>query len=69
MPQGQGICMRPGCRHATRVAGVAGAAAAEVTCVMLTRRSTTAHFVRHLATGAAAAESAVASIPAHRLAS
>ena len=61
VPQGQGVCMRPGCWHATRVAG------AEVTCLMLTRRSTTLDLIQHLTTDAAASESAIQSIPVRRL--
>lgn len=55
---GQGICMRPGCWHTTRVSGGA------VHCAMLTRRSTTLDLVRHLSQGAPAHESAIVSIPA-----
>ncbi len=61
VPQGQGICMRPGCWHATRVAG------AQVTCLMLTRRSTTLDLIQHLTTDASATESAIAAIPARQL--
>ncbi|WP_313624801.1 ureidoglycolate lyase [Achromobacter sp.] len=61
VPQGQGVCMRPGCWHATRVAD------AEVTCLMLTRRSTTVDLIQHLTTDASITESALAAIPAHRL--
>ncbi|WP_332610000.1 ureidoglycolate lyase [Achromobacter sp. ESBL13] len=61
VPQGQGICMRPGCWHATRVIG------AEVTCLMLTRRSTTLDLIQHLTTEARASESAIASIATHQL--
>lgn len=56
---GQGICMRPGCWHTTRVL------AGEVRCAMLTRRSTTLDLVAHLAHGTPAVESTVAPIPAH----
>ncbi len=55
---GQGICMRPGCWHTTRVL------ADEVRCAMLTRRSTTLDLVAHLAHGAPTVESAIVSIPA-----
>ncbi|MFY3000982.1 ureidoglycolate lyase [Achromobacter xylosoxidans] len=58
---GQGACMRPGCWHATRVTD------AQVTCLMLTRRSTTLDLIQHLTTDAAASESAIAAIPACRL--
>ncbi|MDH0093236.1 ureidoglycolate lyase [Achromobacter mucicolens] len=59
--QGQGVCMRPGCWHATRVAGD------EVTCLMLTRRSTTVDLIQHLTTDASTTESAFAAIPARQL--
>ncbi len=52
VPSGQGVCMRPGCWHATRVEDD------EVTCAMLTRRSTTLDLARHLNTGCALDESA-----------
>ena len=61
VPQGQGVCMRPGCWHATRVVD------AEVTCLMLTRRSTTVDLIQHLTTDASATESAITAIPAHQL--
>lgn len=61
VPQGQGICMRPGCWHATRVVD------AEVTCLMLTRRSTTVDLIQHLTTNARASESAIVAIPVQRL--
>lgn len=61
VPQGQGVCMRPGCWHATRVAS------AEVTCLMLTRRSTTVDLIQHLTTDARATESDIAAIPACHL--
>ncbi len=61
VPQGQGVCMRPGCWHATRVAE------AEVTCLMLTRRSTTLDLIQHLTTDASASESAIQAIPVLRL--
>lgn len=59
--QGQGVCMRPGCWHATRVASP------EVTCLMLTRRSTTTDLIQHLTTDAAASESAIVAIAARQL--
>jgi ureidoglycolate lyase len=59
--QGQGVCMRPGCWHATRVADT------EVTCLMLTRRSTTVDLIQHLTTDAAVTESAITPIPLARL--
>lgn len=55
---GQGICMAPHCWHATRVTGN------EVTCLMLTRRSTTLDLIGHLSHGAPAQESAMADVPA-----
>lgn len=58
---GQGVCMRPGCWHATRVAD------AEVTCLMLTRRSTTLDLIQHLTTDASATESAITPIPSRQL--
>ena len=61
VPQGQGVCMRPGCWHATRVSD------AEVTCLMLTRRSTTLDLIQHLTTDAAASESAIVASPVQRL--
>ncbi len=62
VPQGEGVCMRPHCWHATRVLR------GESTCLMLTRRSTTYDLVVHLETGAPACESAIKSIPTHKLA-
>lgn len=59
--QGQGVCMAPGCWHTTRVAG------AEVTCLMMTRCSTTADLIQHLTTSVRAAESAIVDIPVQRL--
>jgi ureidoglycolate lyase len=53
VPPGKGICMRPGCWHATRVRRE------EVTCLMLTRRSTTVDLIHHLTTGSASEESAI----------
>ena len=61
VPQGQGVCMRPGCWHATRVCDP------EVTCLMLTRRSTTVDLIQHLTTDASATESAIVAIPARQL--
>lgn len=61
VPVGEGICMRPRCWHATRVLQN------EVTCLMLTRRSTTYDLVVHLVTGAPASESGISPIAAHRL--
>ena len=58
--QGQGICMRPGCWHSTRIVQ-----AGEVLCAMLTRRSTTLDLVRQLAQGEPATESVLAPIAPH----
>jgi len=54
---GQGLCMRPQTWHATR------AVDAEATCLMLTRRSTTADLVHHLNYGADITESRLTDIP------
>ncbi|MFM0347179.1 ureidoglycolate lyase [Paraburkholderia sp. RL17-347-BIC-D] len=59
VPVGEGICMRPRCWHATR------ALQSEVTCLVLTRRSTTFDLAVHLLTGAPAGESAIRQIPPH----
>ncbi len=56
VPVGQGLSMRPGCWHATRVP------AGEATCLMLTRASTTADLIGHLAGGSALTESAFAEV-------
>lgn len=56
VPVGQGICMRPGCWHATRVDS------AEVRCLMLTRSSTTVDLVAHLAARSSLAESEITSV-------
>jgi ureidoglycolate lyase len=61
VPVGEGICMRPRCWHTTR------ALQDEVTCLMLTRRSTTFDLAVHLLTGAPAGESAIRQIPPYRL--
>ena len=53
IPTGQGICMRPGCWHTTRVG------AQEVKCVMFTRRSTTIGLVAHLTSGSSLSESSI----------
>ncbi len=50
---GQGVCMRAGCWHASFVSG------GQVTCMMLTRRSTTKELVAHLAHGSVAAETSM----------
>ncbi|MDS1141015.1 ureidoglycolate lyase [Pusillimonas sp. SM2304] len=54
IPAGQGICMRPGCWHASQVRN------AQVSCLMLTRASTTAELVGHLACNRPATESKLA---------
>lgn len=58
---GIGVCMRPGSWHATR------AVSNEATCLMLTRRSTTADLISHLNHGRPATASAFAEIPPVRL--
>jgi ureidoglycolate lyase len=58
VPVGRGICMRPGCWHATRVA------AGEVNCLMSTRRSTTVDLIGHLVHGRPLVESALARMQA-----
>jgi ureidoglycolate lyase len=55
-PVGKGLCMRPGCWHATRVPEV------EATCLMLTRSTTTADLIGHLKSGAPLAESAFSDV-------
>lgn len=54
---GQGVCMQPGCWHATQVE------AGEATCLMLTRDSTTVELVAHMQHGAPADESALQRLP------
>jgi ureidoglycolate lyase len=56
VPVGEGICMRPGCWHTTRVL------AQEVKCLMLTRRSTTSDLIAHLTSGFPLSESAIATV-------
>jgi ureidoglycolate lyase len=53
---GEGICMRAGCWHATRVD------LQEVSCLMLTRSSTTIDLVDHLDSGSLLSESAIEAI-------
>ncbi|WP_431519988.1 ureidoglycolate lyase [Pseudorhizobium pelagicum] len=53
---GQGICMRVGCWHATRVEQD------PVTCAMLSRRSTTLDLAEHLNKGTDLSESAYHSV-------
>ena len=50
---GHGVCMRAGCWHASFVVGE------QVTCMMLTRRSTTKELVAHLAHGSVAEETSM----------
>lgn len=57
VPQGRGICMRPGCWHATRVLS------SEVQCVMLTRKSTTLDLIGCISRGDHAVESSILPIP------
>lgn len=59
VPAGLGICMRPGCWHATRIV------AAPVTCLMLTRRSTTLDLAAHLNHGTELAESRLVDTALH----
>lgn len=56
VPVGKGLCMRPGCWHATRVT------ATEATCMMLTRGATTSDLIDHLTTSAPLAESAFSAV-------
>lgn len=58
VPSGTGISMNPACWHASQVADT------QVTCLMLTRDSTTAELVAHLDHGAAAVESTLRELPA-----
>jgi len=53
---GQGLCMRPGCWHASFVLQ------GQTTCLMLTRGSTTRELVAHLASGAPAAETSIVAL-------
>jgi ureidoglycolate lyase len=62
VPVGVGICLRPGCWHATRVD------AHEVRCLMLTRRSTTADLIAYLTGESRLSESAVSVIETRWLA-
>jgi len=61
IPVGEGVCMRPHCWHSTRVLQN------EVTCLMLTRRSTTHDLVIHLEKGTPACETGLSPIATHRL--
>ena len=53
---GQGVCMRPGCWHASFVLQ------GQTTCLMLTRGSTTRELVAHLASGAPAVETSIVAL-------
>ena len=53
---GLGICMRPGCWHASFVLG------GQTTCLMLTRRSTTRDLVAHLKGQSAATETSIVAL-------
>ena len=53
---GEGVCMRAGCWHATRVEKE------EVRCLMITRRSTTVDLVGHLQGASPLNESALADV-------
>jgi ureidoglycolate lyase len=57
VPAGYGVCMRPGCWHTTQVR------AQEVSCIMLTRSSTTADLIPLLKFNAAATESSLVPLP------
>ncbi|QAA95043.1 ureidoglycolate lyase [Pollutimonas thiosulfatoxidans] len=57
IPPGKGISMHTGCWHATQVAD------GQVSCLMLTRGSTTAELVAYLEQGAPAIESAMHTLP------
>jgi len=61
IPVGQGICMRPGCWHATRIVDD------PVACIMLTRVSTTLDLIAHLKHGRPATESRFAAVPAFQV--
>lgn len=53
---GQGICMKPGCWHASFSTG------GVVQCLMLTRTSTTLDLVQHLSKGTSATETSIVGI-------
>jgi ureidoglycolate lyase len=61
VPAGRGLCMRPGCWHATFVIG------GQVICLMLTRQSTTRELVAHLNRGAQAEETSIVRLDAPRI--
>lgn len=56
VPVGQGVCMQPGCWHASFVLNE------QTTCLMLTRRSTTRDLVNHLQGSGPANESTICTI-------
>ena len=56
---GQGVCMRPGCWHASFVLG------GQTTCMMLTRRSTTQELVAHLRGNSSAIETSIFELAAN----
>ena len=53
---GQGVCMRPGCWHASF------SSSGEIQCLMLTRTSTTRELVGHLSNGTRATETSIVSV-------
>ena len=53
---GEGVCMRPGCWHTTRVED------GEARCLMLTRRSTTEDLIGHLKGGPSRSETALVDV-------
>ncbi len=58
IPNGQGVCMKPGCWHTSFVF------AGQTTCLMLTRHSTTADLAAALQDGSAASESSIVELAA-----
>jgi ureidoglycolate lyase len=62
VPVGEGICMRAGCWHTTRVD------THEVTCLMLTRSSTTIDLIAHFTGGPPLSESAISAVDRRLLA-
>lgn len=59
VPPGMGICMKPEVWHATRSPGA--------TCLMLTRSTTTADLIGHMAQGRSPVESELRDVPGVRL--
>lgn len=57
VPAGYGVCMRTGCWHATQVR------TGQVSCLMLTRASTTAELIPHLEHNAPATETTLLALP------